>query len=238
MMADDSKHSCLLMQDAVQILRDANAGQLDIDKLSAMVTLYASMQRAYTADEWLAVGLPDWRLKNIPALYDEVLGKSALLQADGLTDEDIQRLHTLRPALVGLCKEIATYGVSETIEHGDFTDRNIMNKDTNLIINDWGDAAVSHPFLSMGGFLASIARHYKLDDTSPEYIALRDTYLLAWKDIVQGDEAVKLLSMASALRHVTFAFSFARVSLDGVTIPVVGATYLAETLRRFIVAVG
>ncbi len=73
------------------------------------------------------------------------------------------------------------YNIPETIEHGDFHDNNMLVAgDNKLIINDWGDKVITHPFFSIASFLDSAFRNHKINSTSHTVRSLLDSYLNHW----------------------------------------------------------
>jgi aminoglycoside phosphotransferase (APT) family kinase protein len=57
-----------------------------------------------------------------------------------------------------MAAELATYGVTETLQHDDLHDGQVFVRDDRQLILDWGDAVISHPFFTLSvtleGFVA------------------------------------------------------------------------------------
>jgi hypothetical protein len=52
-----------------------------------------------------------------------------------------------------------------------------------FLINDWGDAVITHPFFSLAGFLDSAARNHGLGGGSPIYESIKSAYFAIWLDL-------------------------------------------------------
>ena len=102
-----------------------------------------------------------------PQLYTELLADEASLMIDqekGLTSDDFQQLHNLKPRFEQICADLAAYRIPESVNHGDFHDGNILLKNGRITFFDWGDADVTHPFVSLRTFFVSIEIALDLDD--------------------------------------------------------------------------
>jgi aminoglycoside phosphotransferase (APT) family kinase protein len=134
-----------------------------------------------------------------------------MLLADGLMPFEINILNNLTPKLEILCERLATYKIPETIEHGDFHDNNILIQEDIIIISDWGDTCIAHPFFSIVSALDSAKRNHQLDDQV--CLSLRNTYLAQWKNYGTEDKLLEAFELAQKIRKFVFALSFSRVKL-------------------------
>ena len=88
--------------------------------------------------------------------------------------------------------ELASYGVTETLQHDDLHDGQVFVKDGRNLIMDWGDAVISHPFFTLsvtleGGVAWGLDDVEDSEDIEP-YVA---TYLMRYApDRPQLREAV------------------------------------------------
>ena len=206
---------CFLMFDAGIPLRDRLRANYQIQLPIKALTIYATIQQGAIAaiDSLLAFGVPDWGLETLPSLYEELLNKQTFLKEDGLTDSLLQRLVELRPIVAGLCNQLLQYGISETVEHGDFHDNNfLVNEHDKLVINDWGDAVITHPFFSLISFLKSAARNHHITDKSKLYQNLRDAYLTTWRVFESESRLLEAFELAEKLNPIKFSLSFYRVA--------------------------
>jgi hypothetical protein len=169
-LAVDAERGWLLLPDAGARLREVVAAERDLSRWLDILTLYAQLQLDATPDteQLLAAGTPDLRLATLPERYEEAVA-------------DVEELPEAREA-VGrvrdLCARLAAHGIPETIQHDDLHDGQVFVQDGAYRLLDWGDACVSHPFLSLSvtleGFLA-----WGLDDVegSVDLGPFRDAYL-------------------------------------------------------------
>jgi len=167
----------------------------------AALPLYAELQlgeAAYTHDH-LAHGVPDLRLATLPTRYDE------LLQLDlPLEQEEVRQLQRFAPRLAELCDELAAYDVPETIQHDDLHHANLYARGSSVRVLDWGDASISHPFVSLVVTFRFLEERAKLAPGDAWFGRLRDAYLEPWgRDLVAG--------FALAFRVGTFARAIAYI---------------------------
>lgn len=145
------------------------------------------MGLAEHADAILALGVPDHRLAALPALYSQLLADTPSLMIDqekGLTSAEFEQLQNLKPRFEQICADLAAYGIPESINHGDFHDGNILLKNGCITFFDWGDADVTHPFVSLRTWFVSMEIALNLDDWAPptaEMSRLLEKYLEAWQ---------------------------------------------------------
>ena len=215
-IATNEDFHAIIMADAGVPLRDLLQKNYQVSFVSNAIAAYTSIQIGMIShvDQLLSFGVPDWRLSTLPSLYLQLLSEEATLQDDGLTHIEITKLRALQPKIVELCHQLSNYQIPETIEHGDFHDNNILiGNDMRLIINDWGDAVISHPFFSLTSCLSSARRNHLITESSPHYLAIRDNYLNHWVKFEPKNRLMKALQIAERLSNVKFAINFYRVTL-------------------------
>ena len=167
-IARDDERAWLLLGDAGSPLGIGG----DPEPWLSVLPRYAELQRNEVAHatEHLAGGVPDRRLATFPQRYDELLTRELPFGGDDRT-----RLRAFAPRFRELCAELATSGIPETIQHDDLHGANVYANGRTPRILDWGDACVSHAFLT--GFVT----FWHLDQLSDAWFArLRDTYLEPW----------------------------------------------------------
>ncbi len=107
-------------------------------------------------DDLLLFGCKDRRISQLPALlqpiYDDV--KSEQMRAlFGINETEAQELGRRLTLLPALCQKLASFGIPETLVHGDLWSSNVIVEDRISgkapIIFDWTDAALSHPFFDI-----------------------------------------------------------------------------------------
>jgi len=189
LVAVDTERGWMLMRDGGEQLRASIRPTQDVKPWTPVITRYAAVQigLAEHVSEILAMGIPDHRLAALPALYSELLADEASLMIDqekGLSSTDFQQLQNLKPRFEQICRNLATYGLPETLNNGDFHDGNVLVKNGRITFFDWGDATVTHPFVSLRTFFVSMEIALNLDDwapPTPEMTALLLRYLEPWQ---------------------------------------------------------
>src|SRR6185503_12691682 len=112
--------------------------------------------------------------------FAEAIANEPRLSADRpdrITDEERRALVELRPKLNDALGALAALGIEDTVQHDDLHHGNVLVHDGRAVVFDWGDACVSHPFLTLAvtlRFVAAATKH-ALDDGP--ILALRDAYL-------------------------------------------------------------
>ena len=143
----------------------------------ACLPLYAELQRgeAQHASEHLAHGVPDLRLSALPARYEALLERALPLDR-----EAVGALRAFVPRLAELCDELAGHGVPASVQHDDLHHANVYVRGDEVRFLDWGDASVSHPFMSLYVTFRFLDEVNKLPPGDPWFARLRDAYLEPW----------------------------------------------------------
>ena len=92
-------------------------------------------------------------------------------------------------AVTDLAGRASDAGVPASIQHNDFHGGNIVVGPDGERFFDWGDAVVGHPFATLAGDFASIARRTGRRPDDPAFERLRDAYIEAWTDVAPRDRA-------------------------------------------------
>ncbi|MFT3890597.1 MAG: phosphotransferase [Anaerolineales bacterium] len=208
LVAVDTERGWMLMRDGGARLRNSIRPKKDVMPWEPVIAQYADLQigLADHVDEILALGIPDHRLAKLPALYSQLLADETSLMIDqekGLSSADFQKLLELRPRFEKICADLAAFGVPETLNNGDFHDGNVLLKNRRVTFFDWGDATVTHPFVSLRTWFVSMEMALELEeDYAPptaEMTKLLHCYLERWKAF--GDQE-RLLEAYSLSRPV------------------------------------
>lgn len=144
-------------------------------------------------DELTAAGCPDRRLEATLAGLDRLVDDSIELPL--LTAEERSALYAARPWAAERLHALAGCGVPWTLVHGDLHLGNVAHDGQRLVLYDWTDACVSHPFLDVihlgrqgpGGHRAG---------------AWREAYLGPWRAGYSGaalDRAMQLAEVANLI---------------------------------------
>ena len=184
-IAVDLDQGWLLTADAGITLRDIGRSPGQVEHWLKVLPLCAELQieMAARVPELLTLGMPDRRLVMLPQLYAQLMEDTDNLRVGlepGLTAEEYQRLRDLRPHLAGLCEQLASAGLPETLTHEEVHDGNVLVNGDRYIFIDWSDSSVAHPFFTMLVTIRAVAHRLELAEYGPEMMRLRDAYLEPW----------------------------------------------------------
>lgn len=170
----------------------------------------------------------------MPDLFVGLLDNQLLMTAEGINDAERANFLNCVPQLRAACDELAACGIPETLEHGDFHDNNIMLKNGAVIINDWGDASISHPFFSLSSLLESAGRNHKLLPDDARAALFTTTYLDSWAAFAPPAQLAKALALAQIIRPVQFSINYSRLAQNAALQPAdYHAGWIAVCLRKF-----
>jgi hypothetical protein len=236
-LARNQAIGAFLMPDGGEPLRGKLKESYDPQFVGKLLGQYARIQSFMSSDveALLALGIDDWRMAVFPDLYDDLVRDEGLLRREGLKSAEIDQLQRSGGEVRRLSRALAEFKIPETLEHCDFHDNNVLSNIHGLLINDWGDAVISHPFFSLVGFLDSAVRNHGMDVASPIYVALKHAYFEVWLDLENLERQERVFESARILRPVEFAFNFRRVVRMTTTKefePYRG--YIGEALRQFL----
>lgn len=215
LIAVDTARGWMLMRDGGEQLRAFIRPTKNIKPWDPVITRYAELQigLAGHVDEILALGIPDHRLASLPPLYSQLLmdEKSLMIgQEKGLTAYEFQKLQNLKSRFEQICTELAAFGIPESINHGDFHDGNVLIKNGRITFFDWGDADITHPFVSLRTFFVSIEIALELEDYSftPEMVALLDRYLEPFQKYASKDDLLEAYTLSKPVASIVKALAW------------------------------
>ena len=237
----------MLMRDSGDTLRGSIRPTKDVSPWEPVITKYAELQigLAKHVDEILKLGIPDHRLAALPALYTQLLADTPSLMIDqekGLTSDDFKKLQNLTPRFEQICADLTAYGIPESVNHGDFHDGNVLLKNGRITFFDWGDADVTHPFVSLRTWFVSMEISLKLDDwapPTPEMTALLNRYLEQWEKFASKEELLKVYSLSRPVASIvkTLQWHQGITQMEG-SLREEYAWIVPEVLREFMVYEG
>ena len=191
----DVRRGWLLLADAGTRIGDlGNRPEFWLDVLPS----YAELQRgeAEHASPHLAHGVPDLRVITLPERYGELMAADLPVAAD-----DRAALRRFEPAFARLCREVATAGVPDTVQHDDLHMHNVYLERGRFRVLDWGDSSISHPFASLVATFRFLEERNGLAPGDPWFGRLRDAYLEGGGSGLTGlfDAALRVGLFAHAL---------------------------------------
>lgn len=155
---------------------------------------YAELQREANVPD----AVPDRRLPRWPELYAELAASELPLEP-----AETERLRRFAPTFAARCEELADHGLPATVQHDDLHDTNAFVDGDHLRIADWGDASLSHPFVSLVVTFRFLEERNGLDPADPWFARLRDAYLEPW-----GTGNVEAFELAERLGRFVHAFGW------------------------------
>ncbi len=218
-LAVDADRRLILLPDGGPTLREVG-GSAFPEAWESMLRSYARLQRDLEprVAEMLALGVPDARPERLPELVGDLLADDdALLvgRAGGLEPGVRDRIVADLPNYARMCRALADGGVAPTLQHDDLHDANVFVADNRHRFFDWGDASVSHPFVSLLVALRVAARALGVGDAHPVLFRLRDAYLDVWRDRGTPEDLREQATMALRIGPLQRALTWHRV-LGGV----------------------
>ncbi|HBD9282075.1 TPA: phosphotransferase, partial [Legionella pneumophila] len=146
---------------------------------------------------FLDLGVPDWRLQQLPRLYNQLMNEEELLIEDGLTQEELKQLKSLDGKLQILCDQLASFNVPDTFGHADFHDKNILVNPTHqTTLIDLGEVVITHPFFSFVNCLHRATEHLKLSGTQYEQLQAA-----CFKDWLSLESSVHLFEIIAIINQ-------------------------------------
>jgi len=203
----------MLLADGGAKVREAFAGPALLEAWTRVLPRYAELQRRFIGhdDELLATGLPDRRLEVLALQLEPLLADDRVVgRLGGLSEEGRAALRRLLPSVAVRCADLAALGIGATVQHDDLHDGNVLvGRDE--VVFDWGDACLTHPFLTLCVTLRSAAHRARLATDDPAIQRLRDAYLEPWSGLAPVSALREAAGLARVLGAATRALSWFRV---------------------------
>ncbi|WP_157436036.1 aminoglycoside phosphotransferase family protein [Actinospica robiniae] len=180
-LAVDTERAWALTEDVGERLDALLKQDPDVGHLLPPMRRYAALQRVLSdrVDDLLALGLPDARPGNIPALFENIVAHAP----SGILDRDVVTAAEARlPELAAWADELEAVGVRASIDHQDLHPGNILGTGPDARPFDWGDACVAHPFGSLFIPLRALPGFLGQPVDAAAAAQLRAAYLEAWQD--------------------------------------------------------
>lgn len=175
---------CFIMQDAGKSLRLVLKEKFDLDLLCQAIKQFSAIMRSTEThiDIFLKLGVPDWRLNNLPVLYQKIINQEDFLNLCGLEDQEVQILHKKLPEIFEQCKLLVSYGIPETLGYHDFHDKNILfdSNTKKMTFSDFGETAIINPFLSLYNCVQQAITHHGVKEDDQAYRAIQAASFENW----------------------------------------------------------
>lgn len=220
-VAADVDRGWMLTRDAGTRLRELLHSADDLARWNEVLPQYAELQLAVAphAEGLLALGVPDERLADLPRRLERLLEDRAVLlveREDGLDMSQYQRLLASVIDVERLCRELAAYGIPETVQHDDLHDGNVFVRGGRYVLFDWGDSCVSHPFHTLVVTLRATAWRFDLEPGHRTLERMRDAYLELFGAYGQRHELIETFAIAYRLGTIGRALAWYRAVQAGI----------------------
>ena len=205
-IAHNSELHCFLMKDAGTSLRSILKKEFDTDLLCKAIEKFTALQITVAdhVDDFINIGVPDWRLNKLPDLYRQAILQKDLLMDDGLSESEINELEELLSKITDLCERLSRYAIKETIVQPDFNDNNTLIDDQSkaITIIDLGEISISHPFFSLLNCLHVIKKYHALTNEDAAYLKAKDACLKNYRQFESEKNVADALEIAHVLWFV------------------------------------
>lgn len=217
-LAINGERGWVLLQDGGSTMRQGNEGLVSEKDWSRLLERYAEMQieLASKMDLLLEIGVPDRRISTLPSFFDLLLSEPELMllgEEDGLSQEELQQLRLKKPKLIQLCEDLVVFNLPGSLDHGDLHDANVFLRGDEIIFFDWGDASVTHPFISLMIPLRVLADRLGFPDSDDKRLDwARQAYLEPWSAFAPMQELLAAWELAHHIGKFQRAISWHSVS--------------------------
>ncbi len=214
-LAVDVPRRLLLLPDGGTTLR-ATGGSRIPEAWESVLGSYARLQVAVVphAEELVALSVPDRRPSRLPGLVGHLLDDDAAMLAgrpDGMDPAVRARLTGALDDYAELCAALTAGPVPATVQHDDVHDGNVFVVGNGHRFFDWGDASVSHPFLSLLVALRMATSAMDLPEGHPVLLRLRDAYLRPWRPYAETGVLRELCDVALQVTPLQRALTWHRI---------------------------
>src|SRR5262249_16452508 len=127
-IAINDKLYCFLMDDGGITLRKYLKAESQPALLCKAINQFTTIQRAIEnhISSFFPLEVPDWRLNQLPNLYNQLINQVEVLKAEGMTEDELKKLHDLSHDVSEQCELLAQYQIPETLVQPDFNTNNIL----------------------------------------------------------------------------------------------------------------
>ena len=242
LVAVDAGRGWMLMRDGGEQLRASIRPTKDIAPWKPVIARYAEVQLglAEHVTELLSLRLPDHQLSVLPTLFTQLLADESSMmvnQEKGLTSAEWQQVRGMTSRFEEICAQLAAYGIPDSLNHGDFHDGNVLLRDGRITFFDWGDASVTHPFVTLRTFFVSIEIALDLEDYSftPAMAELLNIYLEPFQKFAPKEKLLKAYQVSKPVASIVKVLAWhTTISRMGEDLRKEYAWIVPELMREFL----
>lgn len=197
---------CFIMKDGGSPLRLILKEKFDVDLLCEAIKQFAATIRSTEdhIDIFLKLGIPDWRLSQLPILYQSILNNIDFLNFCGLTDQEMQTLNERSPEVFEQSKLLASYGIQETLGYHDFHDKNVLfdSNTKKMTFSDFAETAIIHPFFSLYNCVQQSITHHGVKEGAQTYVKLQEACFDHWSELITKEQMLTMFSLVKQLHPI------------------------------------
>lgn len=202
-MAKNLDLHCFLMNDAGASLRHYMSDGGKSSLLSQAIKYFTAFQRSTEnyIKPFLQLGIPHWGLKQLPSMYEKISNDTKFLKANGVTEDELEKIHGLSPVVAEQCHLLSEYGIGETVVQPDCNTNNILinPKTQEFTIIDLGELAISHPFFSLHNFLHHATIHHSVKEQDKVWNAMVVACIKPWFDLLPRAKLLEGFNLSKKL---------------------------------------
>lgn len=201
---NDILHGFLMPSCGDLTLRTLFGDSLQKELLYKGVQSYVDLQKASAAhiQKFIDNGVPDWRLKNLPNIYNDFMEDEARLADWALSVEERERFRYSTALFLRLCAELKGLNLPDVLNHSDFhPNAMLLNKATNEIkMIDWGEVTIGNPLFPLASCITNYLDHrWQIRADEKEYAMIKATLLKQWG--LSGDDVMALVEIIGPLNY-------------------------------------
>jgi len=204
-----------LMKDAGISLRAYLKNDFQPNLLIQAIKQYTGMQRAteHHIKSFMALGVPDWRLSQLPTLYNNLIKQVDFLNKEGMTEQEILILQNLSSQFTDQCQMLSQYPIMEAFTTPDFNTNNMVyDKNTQkLTCIDLGEAVLTHPFFALHNYLLQAVMHHNIKESDEAYDKLKVAFFEGWEGVATEKELIEVFNLTKKIMPIYSALSTERL---------------------------
>ena len=202
---NDNLHSFLMPSCGDLTLRTLFEDQIQIDLLYEGVNSYVGLQKATASSvhKFIEIGVPDWRVENLPNIYAAFLHDDKRLAEWGLNNEEKLRCKNSMELFEKLCADLQSLGLPSVLNHSDFhPNAMLLDQESHEIrIIDLGEVTIGNPLFPLASCITNYLEHrWQIRANEDEYIKIKSSILNQWG--VQGEDVMDLVEVVGPLNYV------------------------------------
>ena len=165
---------------------------------------YIELQRASAShiQKFLDIGVPDWRIENLPNVYAEFINDDERLATWGLDEKEQERCRNSKKYFLKLCSELASLDLPDVLNHSDFHPNAMLldQKSNEIKIIDLGEVTIGNPLLPLASCITNYLEYrYKIRSDRDNYISIKTSVLKQWG--LSGDDAMDIIEIVGRLNY-------------------------------------